>query len=75
MLLPDDPMLVSAKWRMMGAETKGGVGCRGDGAAEWLKLIVEVLVMRVELTMQEVLLEHSDLLRDLWDLSKGQLEE
>ena len=42
---------------------------------KWLKLIVKVLGMRVEPTTWEVLLEHSKLLGDLWDLFKGQLEE
>ena len=31
----------------------------------WLKLVVEVLGMRVELTMWEVLLEHSEFLVDI----------
>ena len=42
---------------------------------KWLKPIVEVRVVRVELTTQEVLLEHSDLLGDLWGLLKSQLKE
>ena len=42
---------------------------------KWLKLIVEVSGMRVEWTMQEMLLEHLELLGDLWELFKSQLEK
>ena len=40
-----------------------------------LKPIIEVVGLRPELTMQEVLLEQSELLRDLWGLMKSQLDE
>ena len=42
---------------------------------KWLKPIVEVSGMRPELTTWEVLLEHSELLGDVWGLLKSQLEE
>ena len=41
---------------------------------KWLKLFVEVLRMRGELTMWDVLLEQSELLRELHDLQVKQLE-
>ena len=40
-----------------------------------LKPIVEVSGMRLEPTTQEVLLEHLELLGDVWGLLKSQLEE
>ena len=42
---------------------------------KWLKLIIEVSGMRLEPMTQEVLFEHSALLRDVRGLSKSQLEE
>ena len=39
-----------------------------------LKPVIEVSGMRPELTTQEVLLEHSELLGDVWGLLKSQLE-
>ena len=39
-----------------------------------LKLIVKVLVVRAELTTWEILLEHLELLGNLWGLFKSQLE-
>ena len=40
-----------------------------------LKPVVKVSGMRLEPTTLEVLLEHSELLRDVWGLLKSQLEE
>ena len=42
---------------------------------KWLKPIIEVLGMRPEPKTQEVLLEHLELLGDVWGLLKSQLEE
>ena len=42
---------------------------------KWLKPVIEVSGMRLELTTREVLLEHSELLRGVWGLLKSQLEE
>ena len=42
---------------------------------KWLKLIVEVLGMRTEPTMREVLLDHLELLGDMRGLLKSQLKE
>ena len=44
---------------------------------KWLRLVIEVpgpsTRMRVELTMQEMLLEHLELLADIWELLARQL--
>ena len=42
---------------------------------KWLKPIIKVSGMRPEPTTREVLLEHSELLRDVLGLLKSQLEE
>ena len=46
---------------------------------KWLKLVVEVpgvrVEMWVELTTWEILLEHSELLADIWELFMKQLDE
>ena len=42
---------------------------------KWLKAVVEVARMRLEPTSWEVLLEQLELLSNLWELMKSQLEE
>ena len=42
---------------------------------KWLKPVIEVSEMRLELTTQEVLLEHLELLGDVQGLLKSQLKE
>ena len=63
------------------SRVRQGVKCKAESDMEEmvqlkeLKLVVKVLGMRVELTTWEVLLEHSELLRDLWELFGKQLKQ
>ena len=58
-----------------GPKQKAELDMEETAQPKQLKLIIEVSRMRLELTTQEVLLEHLELLGDVQGLLKSQLEE
>ena len=74
MSLPEDSMFPGAGWRSAGAQWKVELDTDETVQPKRLKLVIEVLGMRPEPTIWEVLLEHSELLRDVQGLLKSQLK-
>ena len=72
---PEDSVFTGASQRVTGSKTEGGIRCGGVSTTKEAEANCQGVGMRPESTTQGLLLEHSELLRDVRGLLKSWLKE